>query len=393
MSGNRTYLDYNATAPLRPEARAAMIAALDVVGNPSSVHAEGRGARKLVESARAEVAALVGAKPEEVVFTSGATEANALAMAQGWRQIVVAAHEHPSVLEAARASGAALSELPVRADGLADLRPIGDRAAFGWTDRCLVSLQLANAETGVIQPVAAVVACRPAHGVVHCDATQAAGRMPIDMHALGVDLMSVSAHKLGGPKGVGALVVRGGLELRPLLAGGGQERRRRGGTENVAAIAGFGAAAAAARRDLAGIARLALLRDRLEREALRITPAAVVLGRDAPRLANTTCIAHPGQSAETTVIRLDLDGIAVSAGSACASGKVGSSHVLAAMGIAPRLAGSAIRVSIGHATTDRDIDAFLAAWGRIASRPATTTDIEALASARPMRATASAGER
>lgn len=398
MTGTRTYLDYNATAPLRPEARAAVVAALEVVGNPSSVHAEGRAARALIEDAREKVAALVGARPSEVVFTSGATEANAWVMGLGWDVIAHAAHEHPSVIEPARSCGARRVEMRVRADGTADLATACDHSGLRRAARPLTSLHLANGETGVLQPVAEAVACRPGHGVAHTDATQAAGRIAVDMRGLGVDLMSLSAHKLGGPKGVGALVVREGVEIAPMVRGGGQERRRRAGTENVAAIAGFGAAAAAARRDLADMPRLARMRDRLEREVLRLTPATVVPGADAERLANTACIALAGARAETLVIQLDLDGIAVSAGSACSSGKVGASHVLAAMGIGPELASAAIRVSLGHATREADIDAFLSAWARHAARRGaaggiSTTMADRASGAAPAPHRASAGDR
>jgi cysteine desulfurase len=368
MSGTRTYLDWNATAPLRPEARAACMAALDAIGNPSSPHAEGRHARAIVEDAREQVAALVGAKPAEVVFTSGGTEANNAVMAGGWDAILLAGIEHDSVLAPARASRARLVDMPVGKDGV--VRP----AATEWpaeasAGRTLVSLQIANNETGVLQPLAGVAAAAKAHGLhVHTDGVQAAGRVAIDMRALGVDYLTLSAHKLGGPKGAGALVIREGASLPAFIAGGGQERRRRAGTENVAAIAGFGAAAQAARRDLGGMSRIAALRDRLEAKARAIAPSAVVLGAEAGRLPNTTSIALPGTSAETLVIALDLAGAAVSAGAACSSGKVGASHVLQAMGIEPALARAAIRVSIGWSTSEDDVEAFIEAWSRFAVR-------------------------
>lgn len=397
MSHARAYLDYNATAPLRPESRAAIVAALDVVGNPSSVHAEGRAARALVEGAREKVAALIGARPADIVFTSGATEANAWVMSQGWDVIATAAHEHPSVLASARAASAEMIVLPARGDGTTDLAMLYDRDAWKGATRPLLSLQLANGETGVIQQVGEAIACRPAQGLVHTDASQAVGRIAVDMRALGVDLMSVSAHKIGGPKGVGALVIREGLELSPLIAGGGQESRRRAGTENVAAIAGFGAAAEAALRDLADTTRLQRMRDRLEREVVGITPDAVVIGGGAVRLPNTSSLSLPGQRADTLVIRLDLAGVAVSAGAACSSGKVGASHVLSAMRLPPRIANGAIRISIGHATTDADIEAFLLAWSMMAESrhpaPASEkTDRWARASKTRPRARVLAGE-
>ncbi len=369
----RTYLDWNATAPLCATARAAMVAALDLNGNASSVHAEGRKARAAIEDAREAVAVLVGAAPADVVFTSGATEANATVLAGHWDTVFVADIEHDSVLAAAKSSRARSVEIPIGQDGVAAVAAIAAEVLCGTEPlgRALITLQMANNETGVIQPVADVAAFARHHGIMtHTDAVQAPGRMALDVRALGVDFMSISAHKFGGPKGVGALVLQDGAPLPALLLGGGQERRRRAGTENVAAIAGFGAAATQALRDLAAIDRQRLLRDMLEREVLRRTSAAVVIGMEATRLANTTCIAVPNQPAESTLIKLDLAGIAVSSGSACSSGKVGASHVLRAMGIGPDLARSAIRISIGPTTDDNDIAAFLAAWDNIMCRAA-----------------------
>ncbi|MFA5950740.1 MAG: cysteine desulfurase family protein [Hyphomicrobium sp.] len=370
MSQTRTYLDYNATAPLRPEAREAMVRALDTFGNPSSVHAEGRRARAIVEEAREAVAVLVNAKPSEVVFTSGATEANAWAISGAlsgqWAAILVSAAEHDSVRgpasHYAALKGIRVNELAVSVDGIADLGQL-DAPKDG---SLLLALQLANNETGVIQDVARAAALGAEHRFsLHTDAVQAAGRMVVDFRSLGATTLSLSAHKLGGPKGVGALVIRDGYELPALIPGGGQERRRRAGTENVAAIAGFGSAAKAALAELDQMSRVAAMRDGLEAEVVRLTPEAVCIGSDAPRLPNTSCIALPGQAAETLVIKLDLAGIAVSAGAACSSGKVGQSHVLTAMGLAPDIARSAIRVSIGTATTEQDLAAFVAAWNAI----------------------------
>jgi cysteine desulfurase len=369
MTQARTYLDWNATAPLRSEARAAMLAALEVVGNPSSPHAEGRRARSIVEDAREQVAALVGAKPAEVVFTSGGTEANNAVLAAGWDAILVAGIEHDSVLAPARNSRARLIDMAVDGDGVVrrdDLAPAMSQLSGR---RALLTLQMANNETGVLQPVADVARDARAHGLaMHTDAVQAAGRVGIDIAALGVDYLTLSAHKLGGPKGIGALVLRGHAVLPPLVTGGGQERRRRAGTENVAAIAGFAAAVQAARRDLAQIQNVRALRERLETQVRAITSEAVVIAAAADRLPNTTSLALPGASAETLVIALDLAGVAVSAGAACSSGKVGTSHVLAAMGLPPTLARSAIRISLGHGTTEHDIASFLAAWSHIAAR-------------------------
>ncbi len=368
----RVYLDHNATAPLRPEAKAAMSTALDVTGNPSSAHSEGRKARAVIEEARESVARLVGAKASEVVFTSGASESNAWVMAQPWSTIFVSGIEHESVLGPARANRAARIEFGADVNGVARAEMVADhilrRAAPG---RAVVSLQLANNETGVLQPVAEIAAFGREHGLImHSDAVQAAGRVDVDFHALGVDLMSLSAHKIGGPKGVGALIIRDRLDLVPLIRGGGQERRRRAGTENLPAIAGFGAAAEAARTGLAGISRVAKLRDQLEAEVRNISPAAQIVGANVPRLANTSVIALPGTSSETLVIRLDLAGIAVSAGSACSSGKVGRSHVLDVMGLDDEVAKSAIRVSLGIDTTEHDIAAFIAAWTAIVNQQA-----------------------
>lgn len=360
MSATRAYLDWNASAPLRPEAREAMATAMDLTGNPSSVHAEGRKVRNVVESAREQVATLVGATPAEVVFTSGATEANAWALSK-WDTIILSGIEHDSVRAPAKMSSASLIDIPAAADGRATIAALP--MPQGSLGRALVTMQMANNETGVLQPVAEAVSFARKHGLsIHTDATQAAGRVPIDFAELGVDLLSLSSHKLGGPKGVGALVVRDGVTLAPLIAGGGQERRRRAGTENVAAIAGFGAAASAALSDLTQMRGLEARRGAVERRLNELAPECVVIGREAPRLPNTLCIAWPGKSAETLVIKLDLAGIAVSAGSACSSGKFGSSHVLEAMGLPPEVAKSAIRVSLGLTTSDRDIERLLAAW-------------------------------
>jgi cysteine desulfurase len=371
MSAKRTYLDWNATAPLRPEARAAVIAALDVAGNPSSPHGEGRRARALMEDAREQVARFVGAKPAEVVFTSGGTEANnAVLGGGGWSDILLAGIEHDSVLAPARRSGARLIDLKVAGNGVVSRASVAEAAVSASSAKTvLLSLQAANNETGIVQPMADVAAAAKERGfAVHTDAVQVAGRVPVDLRALGVDFLTLSAHKIGGPKGVGALIMREGASLPSLIAGGGQERRRRAGTENVAAIAGFGAAAEAAQRDLEAMARVRVLRDRLERELLALSPSAVVIGADTERLPNTTNVAVPGMSAETLVIALDLAGIAVSAGAACSSGKMGASHVLEAMGLAPLLARAAVRVSLGWESTERDVTAFIEAWNTIATR-------------------------
>jgi cysteine desulfurase len=362
----RIYLDWNATAPLRGEARAAALAALEVNGNPSSVHGEGRAARRLVEQAREQVAALVGAEPRNVVFTSGGTEANMLALVptEPRQRLLASAIEHPSVLAGGRFPAGSVERLPVSGDGQIDLAALEQRlAALG--SPVLVSIMAANNETGVIQPVAqAARLVHSAGGLLHVDAVQAASRIGWDISAMGADLVTLSAHKIGGPKGVGALIGRTGLDaVKSLITGGGQERGARAGTENVPGIAGFGAAVAAARAALAAEAAcMAALRDRLESGLKAASPEVVIFGIEAERLPNTTLFAVPGMKAETAVIAFDLEGVAVSAGAACSSGKVQASHVLAAMGVPPQLARAAVRVSLGPTTTESDVDRFIEAW-------------------------------
>lgn len=380
MNGTtRAYLDHNATAPIRPVAAEEMARALGLAGNPSSVHAEGRAARALVEEAREAVAALAGARPRDVVFTSGGTEAAAAALAPGLSRqgraaapaslLLVSATEHPCVCDGHRFPAGQVETIPVDAAGLVDL---------GWLERrlarhggaALVSVHAANNETGVLQPLAAVGALARRHGALfHSDAVQALGRVAIDYRAAGVDALTISAHKLGGPKGVGALVFTGeGVTLaEPLLRGGGQERGLRGGTENVPGIAGFGAAA---RATLAGLeaekARLSGLRDGFEAGLMALAPQAVIFGREADRLPNTCAFAISNVSAERAVILFDLAGVAVSSGSACSSGKVRRSHVLQAMGVPERLAECALRVSFGWSSVEADATAGLAAVAKLA---------------------------
>jgi cysteine desulfurase len=370
----RSYLDYNATAPLRDEVREAVVAALSFHGNPSSVHAEGRTARRAVEAARAKVAALVGADPEDVIFTSGGTEANALALAPrpgvAWR-CYVSAIEHPSVLSGGRFPRECVCKIPVTPDGVADLEILAKELAEPHLEgrRPFVSLMAANNETGALQPVAeAARIVRDASGLLHTDAVQAAGRIDLDIEVLGADLLSLSAHKIGGPKGVGALVRGRGASVEPQFKGGSQERRRRAGTENVPGIVGFGVAAELALSDLAEADATGRLRDELEQGALALAPDAVVLSARVERLPNTACLAMPGVKAETLVIGLDLAGVAVSAGSACSSGKVEASHVLNAMGVSEELARGAIRVSLGFATKRADINNFLKAFAELVTR-------------------------
>ncbi|MGO8918157.1 MAG: cysteine desulfurase family protein [Stellaceae bacterium] len=359
------YLDWNATAPVRPEAAAAMAAALARTGNPSSVHRAGRDARRALEAARAQVAALVGAAPGEIVFTSGGTEANQLALrGLGGRRLLVSALEHDSVRQAA--PGAVV--IPATPEGVVDLAALERMLALEMRP-ALVSLMLANNETGAIQPVAEAALLAHAKGaLLHCDAVQAAGKIAIDAAALGADLLSLSAHKLGGPQGVGALVVAGVVPLAALQTGGGQERGRRAGTENLPGIVGFGAAAAVAAERLEDYSAVAVLRDRAEQRLAAIAPDAPVHGASAPRLANTLCIGMPGVDASTQVMALDLAGVMVSAGAACSSGKLRRSQVLEAMGVGAAAAESAIRISFGWSSSAADVDQLVEAWGALYAR-------------------------
>jgi cysteine desulfurase len=375
----RVYLDWNASAPLRPEAREAMSAALELQGNPSSVHGEGRAARRLIEEARGHVAGLVGADPRNVIFTSGGTEANALALSPAIERggekaprdrLLVSAIEHPSVLAGGRFAPAQVEKIAVDASGVVDLVALEQRLVALAHERVrpLVSVMAANNETGVIQPIRQVADIAHRHGaLLHVDAVQAPGRIDLDIHALGADLVTLGAHKIGGAKGAGALIRRDeALHLSdPLVKGGGQERGSRAGTENVAAIAAFGAAAVAIKAGRADAERMKALRDHLEAGLRAVTPEAVIFGSESDRLPNTTLVAMPGAKAETLVIALDLDGIAVSSGSACSSGKVAPSHVLAAMGIPVELARGAIRVSTGPTTTAAETDRFLEVWKKL----------------------------
>ena len=375
----RSYLDWNATAPMREEAKAAFAAALSRVGNPSSVHAEGRAARALVEAAREQVAALVGAQPGNVVFTASGTEANVLALTPAIEtadekrprsRLFLSAIEHASVRAGGRFPREAIEELLVCPDGRLDLAALAD--AIAHTPRPLVSLMLANNETGIVQPVAEAAAIvHTAGGLIHVDAVQAAGRIPCDMTALDADLLTLSAHKIGGAKGAGALIrAREDIHFpEPLIRGGGQERALRAGTENIAGIAAFGAAAAVALADRDGeAAHMSALRNTLECGLLAVTPDVMIFGRDhVQRLPNTTLFALPGIKAETAVIAFDLEGIAVSSGAACSSGKVQPSHVLAAMGVAEPLQRGAVRVSLGWNSTANDVEKLLTAWTKLAT--------------------------
>lgn len=363
------YLDHNAGSPARPEVIAAVTEVLAEPGNPSAVHAAGRRARARVEAARRAIADLVGAVPENVVFTSGGTEANNLVLQGcGRARVLVSAVEHPSV----RDSYAQAELIPVNRSGLVDLSALRQMLQSD-TRPALVSVMLANNETGVIQPVAAVSELAHTFGaVVHCDAAQGIGRLSCALSDLDVDFLTLSAHKAGGPAGIGVLIAsKTDIDLAPILRGGGQERRRRAGTENLAGIVGFGVAARMAAAEVAagGVTRrMEELRDRLETAVLARVPGAMIVANDVPRLCNTSCVALPGVPSQVQVMALDLAGVAVSAGSACSSGKVSESAVLLAMGLAPEIAGAAVRVSLAPTTTDAEIELFLSAWCDLARR-------------------------
>lgn len=383
MSRPRLYADHNAAAPVLPEALAAALEAAQAGGNPSSVHAEGREARRRVEAARRAVADLAGVAPASVIFTSGATEANATALTPTatlagrplvFDRLLIGATEHPSVTAGGRFDRERVETIAVDGDGLLRRDVLAARlaaiAAAG--ERALVSVQLANSETGVIQPIGAIAAL--VHGLggfLHCDAVQGVGRLPLDVPELDVDLMSLSAHKIGGLPGVGALVLRNpDLVPAALLGGGGQEANRRAGTQNTPGIVAFGVAAAVARANARDTGALRARRDRLE-DLLRSNSSNVkVLGAGAPRLANTSMVAVAGVSAETAVIAFDLEGVAISAGSACSSGKVGVSPVVTAMGLDRDVARGALRLSIGRETSDADVERLAEVWARVVGRMA-----------------------
>jgi len=384
MAGTRIYLDHNATAPLTDAARRAMVDAL-TAANPSSVHAEGRAARRIVEAARRDVAALVNGQPAHVIFTSGATEAAATLLSPHWTmgrapltfsRAYISAADHPCILSGGRFPGEAVEKIGVDADGLVDLHAL--ERALASHDHAqglpLVAMHVANNETGVIQPVEQIGALvKNAGGVVILDAVQAAGRIPLDISAGYADFFILSSHKIGGPKGAGAIVGAADLMMpRALVTGGGQEKGHRSGTENVPAIAGFGAAACEAAATPAQADVVRAKRERIEAAIRRLVPGAMIYGQRAPRLPNTTFFSIPGMKAETAQIAFDLAGIALSAGSACSSGKVGPSHVLQAMGFGDQA--SALRVSIGLQTTDEEIEVFAAALEKIVARRKATTE-------------------
>lgn len=365
------YADYNATAPVRPEAKQAMMAALDVGANPSSVHGPGRAARKLLEQARSQIGLAIGARAQDLIFTSGGTEANALALngvvaqLDGKCTLLVSAIEHEAVTKNAGYAGVPVETAYVTPEGTLDLQWLQDRLAKWDLSRDgtpILALMMANNETGVIQPVMeAATMVREAGGLTHCDAVQGLGKVMVNVGLLGVDYLALSAHKVGGPQGVGALWVRSGAPLKPVLFGGGQERSLRSGTENLSGIAGFGAATEAAIRDMPKLQALATHRDAMEAK-LASEAGITVFGAGSDRLAQTSNFAIPGFRAETQVMAMDLGGVAVSSGSACSSGKVKRSLVLSAMGVEDALAESAIRLSFGWDSEIADFDAAAQVW-------------------------------
>jgi cysteine desulfurase len=373
----RSYLDWNATAPARPEVVDAVARAMLLSGNPSSVHAEGRAARAVVERAREQVARLVNGSSRMVVFTSGGSEASAFALTPSLTlndkrptvRLLMGATEHPCVRDGHRFANGDAHEIQVDHNGLIDLAALRSALAAPSNGRALLSVHFANNETGVIQPIAEIgLICREMDALLHVDAVQAAGKVAIDMSTLGVDVLTLSAHKLGGPKGVGAVVFGSDrIEVRErLIRGGGQEKGARAGTENVAGIVGFGVAAELSKAELdrEGV-RQAALRDDLESRLLQLAPETAIFGQGAPRLPNTSCFATPQVKAENALILMDLAGVSVSSGSACSSGKVKPSHVLAAMGVTPALAAGAIRVSLGRSSADADLTRFLTVYAHM----------------------------
>lgn len=374
MTRTSTYLDYNATAPTLPEVAREVARVMVEGGNPSSVHGDGRRAHANVEDARRKVAGLVGASAKDIIFTGGGTESNSLGLkgliaAQNIGRLLISATEHPSVLDLAKAVDVDVAIVPVDSNGLVERDAW--RVLLESDQKTLVSIMLANNETGVIQPIKALAEEAKAVGAFfHTDAVQAAGKIPVNFEDLGVDMLSISAHKFAGPQGVGALVLKTGLELAPLTHGGGQELGRRSGTENVAGIVGMGVAADIARGKLRNGISQQNLRDELEAQLTALAPEAVLIGQSAPRLPNTILVALPNVPAETQVIQMDLAGFSVSSGSACSSGKVSRSHVLDAMNLGEALAGSAMRISLGSGTDEAQISRFLDAWMKMRDKQA-----------------------
>lgn len=370
----RVFLDYNATAPIKAEVITAMAEAMKIGGNPSSVHEHGRSARKMVEDARLSLAALVDAQSNEIVFTAGGTEANNLALrGSGAASVIHAPSEHDSVLAATQAAELPFMLVPVDQDGILQLDAL-ELALQALPSPAILSIMIANNETGVIQPMENIVAVAKAYGaLVHTDASQYAGRRALSFKDLGVDMMTLTAHKMGGPQGMGALVMGANIPIKPLIVGGGQEYSRRSGTENVAGIVGFGIAASMAAEDIEAFKEIEVIRDGLEASILKHAPDAHIFGRGAPRLPNTLSVAMPGVSGETQVMHMDLAGIWVSSGSACSSGKVAKSHVLSAMN-GGDLAGEAIRISFSPASTLEDAKRACDAWIELYDRTRSLPD-------------------
>ncbi len=359
------YFDHNATTRMKPEVARAMLAAMDQPRNPSSVHAFGREARRLVEEARTRILDSISAHGYQLIFTSSGTEANNLAL-RGMKQVklLFSAIEHVSVLKSQEPDAV----IPVTENGVIDLNALVN-LVNRFEGKVLVSVMLANNETGVIQPLAEVVRIvHAAGGLVHTDAVQAYGKMPVDMKALDVDLMTISAHKIGGPQGVGALIAKKNIALKGEIRGGGQELGLRAGTENVAAIVGFGLVAMQVDHHMQKLRVNQMIRDRMEATLKAIDPRVQILGSAAERLPNTSCIVMPGVKSDTQLMHFDLAGIAVSSGSACSSGKVETSHVLKAMGLAADVAENAIRVSLGTENMQSEIDRFCASWRELFQR-------------------------
>jgi len=372
LQKKRAYLDYNATAPIRPAVVERVVSVMAEVGNPSSVHESGRRSRAIVEQARAEIAALVNSRARDIVFTSGGTEANNTVLkGSGAAYLIISAVEHDCVFAAAESSGVSYAVCPVDGHGVLDLEALAsliDTAPVP-AEQVLISIMAANNETGVVQPLQKVVAIAHEKGArVHSDAVQMAGKLPFDFAQLGLHYATLSAHKMGGPQGVGAIILQPTAPLKPLIAGGGQELGRRSGTENVAGIAGFGVAASEAASDIGHRADIADLRDRLEAGLRELDPNVQIFGQHAPRLPGTTCVRLTGIRGETQVMHMDLGGVAVSSGSACSSGKVKASHVLAAMGADEETAGQSIRISLGYASTAADVEQCLDAWAQLYKR-------------------------
>ena len=356
------YLDYNATSKLRPEAITGMEKAMKLCGNSSSVHRFGRLARRAVEQSREALADAINASHDEVIFTSGGTESNNFALLGSRKKIIASSIEHDSVLQHVSES----ARIGVNNDGRIDLFHL-EELLEKEKSSVIVSVMMANNETGVIQPIEKIVElCRRYDAWVHCDGVQALGKIPVSFSSLGVDMMSLSAHKLGGPQGVGALIIRDGGSLSPISVGGGQERGQRAGTENIIGIGGFGAVCETINCSLKLSESLLAMRDNIEKKLIKIAPDIAIYGKESPRLTNTSCIGLPGIKNEVQVMALDLAGVAVSSGSACSSGKIKPSHVLVAMGANSESAECAIRVSLGWDTSSFDCDSLIKSWEALA---------------------------